>query len=256
MTLALARAQAPAQQSEHSLDFAVQGVNCAGCLGKIERAVTALPGAPAARVNFATRRLRVSWRGEAFDAKQIEPTLEALGYRARPFEIGAAEQAEAAEMKVLLRCLAVAGFAAMNVMLLSVSIWAGSDAATRDLFHWLSALIALPASAYAGRPFFRSAWRALKARSVNMDVPISLGLVLALGLSLFETAHGGEHAYFDSALMLMFFLLLGRTLEAAMRRKTRGVAANLASLRAAQATRIEADGTLVEIAASASMRVA
>ena len=255
MTLALARADAPAQQSEHSLDFAVQGVNCAGCIGKIERAVAAMPGAPTARVNFASRRLRVSWRGEAFDANLIEPTLESLGYRARPFEIGAAEQAETAEMKFLLRCLAVAGFAAMNVMLLSVSIWAGAggsiDAQTRDLFHWLSALIALPASAYAGRPFFVSAGRALKARSVNMDVPISLGLVLALGLSLFETAHGGEHAYFDSALMLMFFLLLGRTLEAAMRRKTRSVAANLASLRATQATRVEADGTLVEIAASA-----
>jgi len=255
MTLALERADAPAQPKEHSLDFAVQGVNCAGCIGKIERAVVAMPGAPSARVNFASRRLRVSWRGEDFDAKQIEPTLEALGYRARPFEIGAAERAETAEMKFLLRCLAVAGFAAMNVMLLSVSIWAGAggrtDAATRDLFHWLSALIALPASAYAGRPFFQSAWRALKARSVNMDVPISLGLVLALGLSLFETAHGGAHAYFDSALMLMFFLLLGRTLEAAMRRKTRGVAANLASLRATQATRIEADGTLLDVAATA-----
>jgi Cu2+-exporting ATPase len=251
MTLALERAAAPAPLNESSLDFAVQGVNCAGCLGRIERAVTALPGAPSARVNFATRRLRVIWRGADFDATQIEPTLAALGYRARPFEMGAAERAEAAEMKFLLRCLAVAGFAAMNVMLLSVSVWAGSDAATRDLFHWLSALIALPASAYAGRPFFQSAARALSARSVNMDVPISLGLVLALGLSLFETAHGGAHAYFDSALMLMFFLLLGRTLEAAMRRKTRGVAANLASLRATQATRIEADGTLVELAASA-----
>ena len=252
MSLTLARAApAPAPEETHSLDFAVQGVHCAGCLAKIERAVTALPGAPTARVNFASRRLRVSWDGEDFDTARIAPTLAALGFRARPFELGAAERAETAEMKFLLRCLAVAGFAAMNVMLLSVSVWAGSDAATRDLFHWISALVALPASAYAGRPFFLSAFRALRARSVNMDVPTSLGLVLALGLSVVETARGGEHAYFDSALMLMFFLLLGRTLEAAMRRKTRGVAANLASLRARQATRIEADGALVDVAATA-----
>jgi Cu2+-exporting ATPase len=255
MSFAVEQAAPSPQENEHSLDFAVQGVNCAGCLGKIERAVTALPGEPSARVNFATRRLRVSWRGETFAPSQIEPTLEALGYRARPFEMGAVERAEAREMKFLLRCLAVAGFAAMNVMLLSVSIWAGEasaiDPATRDLFHWISALIALPASAYAGRPFFQSAWRALRVRSVNMDVPISLGLMLALGLSVVETARRGEHAYFDSALMLMFFLLLGRTLEAAMRRKTRGVAANLASLRATQATRIGEDGTLAEVAATA-----
>ena len=90
-----------------------------------------------------------------------------------------------------MRCLAVAGFAAMNIMLLSVSVWSGSATdmtpETRDFFHWLSALIALPAAAYAGQPFFRSAWRALRARQLNMDVPISLGVMLALGMSVVET---------------------------------------------------------------------
>ena len=90
-----------------------------------------------------------------------------------------AEEEEAAEARRLTRYLAVAGFAAMNIMLLSVSVWAGSDMtpSTRDFFHWASALIALPAAAYAGQPFFVSAFKALRARSLNMDVPITVGVI-------------------------------------------------------------------------------
>ena len=156
-----------------------------------------------------------------------------------------AEQEEAAEARRLTRCLAVAGFAAMNIMLLSVSVWSGNvtdiTPETRDFFHWASALIALPAAAYAGRPFFASAWRALRSRALNMDVPISLGVILALGMSLVETANHAEHAYFDSAIMLLFFLLVGRALDHAMRRKTRAVAGNLAALKAENAHRLIGD---------------
>ena len=137
---------------------------------------------------------------------------------------------------MLLRCLGVAAFAAMNVMLLSVAVWSGSASditpEQRDFFHWLSALIALPAAAYAGRPFFHSAIRALKARRLNMDVPITVGVLLALGMSVAETLNHAAHAYFDSALMLLTFLLVGRVLEQAMRRRTRAVAGNMAALRA------------------------
>ena len=108
---------------------------------------------------------------------RVAEALKPLGYVARPFEIGEVERADAEHMQYLLRCLAVAGFATMNVMLLSVSVWAGGasgiDPATRNLFHWISALLALPAAAYAGRPFFLSAARALRGRSLNMDVPIT-----------------------------------------------------------------------------------
>jgi len=239
-----------AKDGRNEIDFAVQGVTCAACIGKIERAVTSLPGAPDARLNFASRRLKIQWSGGGFDPAAVASTLEPLGYQARPFDQGALDGADAAEAKRLLRCLAVAGFAAMNVMLLSVSVWAGAasgiDPATRDLFHWISALIALPAAAFAGQPFFASAFKALKARTTNMDVPISVGIALALSLSLVETIRGAEQVYFDGALMLMFFLLVGRALDQAMRRKTRAVAANLASLRAAQATVMKIDGSMVD----------
>src|SRR3546814_14930308 len=98
----------------------------------------------------------------------------------------------------------------MNIRLLSVSVWSGADGATRDLFHWLSAAIAMPTVAYAGRPFFRSAWRAVRHRRTNMDVPISIGVLIATALSLFETATPGPHAHFDGVVMPPFFLPCGR----------------------------------------------
>src|SRR6185436_2225137 len=122
---------------------------------------------------------------------------------------------------------------------------------TLDFFHWLSALIALPAVGYAGQPFFRSALRAIRARQLNMDVPISLGVLLALGVSVVETASHAPHAYFDSAVMLLFFLLCGRYLDHAMRRKTRAVAGNLAALKAETAHRFDDGGELVRVPAGA-----
>ena len=227
------------------LDLAVEGVHCGACINRIEGAMKKLPGVTDARLNFTNRRLHVAWADGALEPARIIETLEANGYRGHPFVPLRAEQEEAAEARRLTRYLAVAGFAAMNVMLLSVSVWSGNATditpETRDFFHWASALIALPAAAYAGQPFFRSAWRALKARSLNMDVPITVGVVLALAMSVVETANHAKAAYFDSAIMLLFFLLVGRTLEHAMRRKTRAVAGNLAALKADTAHRFAGD---------------
>jgi P-type Cu2+ transporter len=154
--------------------------------------------------------------------------------------------AEVQQSRHLLRCLGVAAFATMNVMMLSIPVWSGNVTdmipEQRDFFHWLSALIALPAAVYAGQPFFKSALTALRAGGVNMDVPISIGVVLALGMSLVETVNHAEHAYFDAAIMLLTFLLIGRYLDQSMRRRTRMVAGNLAALKAETATKfISAD---------------
>ena len=240
------------------LDLAVDGITCAACIGDIEGALTRLPGLLRARLNYSNRRLTVEWSDGALDPANVLERLAGIGYRAYPFSANEAEDDEARQARWLLRCLAVAGFAAMNVMLLSVSIWAGNASditpETRDFFHWLSALIVLPATAFAGQPFFLSAFRALRVRSLNMDVPISLGIFLALVMSVVETINHAEHAYFDSAVMLMFFLLIGRYCDLAMRRKTRSVAANLAALRAPMATRIDANGEATAVPATALRR--
>ncbi len=234
------------------MDLAVEGVGCASCIRKIEGRIKQLPGVVEARLNFTNRRLAVDWHDDELAAVDVIAALEEIGYPAHPFQPERAETEEAQHMRWLTKCLAVAGFAAMNIMLLSVSVWSGTDMSqeTRDFFHWLSALIALPAAAYAGQPFFRSAWRALRARALNMDVPISLGVILALGMSLVETASHAHHAYFDSATMLLFFLLCGRTLDHAMRRKTRAVAGNLAALKADFAHRFDG-AELVRVPAAA-----
>ena len=254
-TLDLSLFVQPGDGGASHMMLAVEGVNCAGCIRKIEDGLNKMPGVIDARVNFTQRRLAVDWRNDETDAARIIAAIETIGYHAHPFAPQRADADESAQAKWLMKCLAVAGFAAMNVMLLSVSVWAGnvSDMTqeTRDLFHWLSALIALPAAAYAGQPFFQSAFRALRARHVNMDVPISIGVSLALGPSVYETATHAAHAYFDSAIMLLFFLLVGRYLDLAMRRKTRLFAGNLASIKADFAHRLDASGELVQLPAAA-----
>ncbi len=231
---------------DRRLDLAVEGITCAACIGDIENGLAPVAGLASARVNYTHRRLALVWRDDAFEPLEVVRRLAAIGYKAHPFRPSRQEEVEAAETRDLLRRLAVAGFAAMNVMLLSVSVWSGNAGditdETRDLFHWLSALIALPSAAYAGRPFFVKAARALRNRSMTMDVPISLGVTLALALSLYETIHSAHHAYFDSAVMLLFFLLLGRVLDQAMRRRTRTVADNLMAMRGETAVLLRPDG--------------
>lgn len=234
-----------------AMDLAVGGIKCAVCMATIEKGLSHEPGVVSARVNLASKRLTVEWKRGQNSPERIIDRLDELGFRAHPFSPRKLDSEEAIEERKLLRCLGVAAFGAMNIMLLSVSVWSGnfSDITpeTRDFFHWLSALIALPTAAYAGRPFYESALRALKTGAVNMDVPITLGVVLALGMSVVETWQHAEHAYFDSAVMLLFFLLIGRYLDQAVRRRTRDVASNLATLRADTASRIAPDGTVVDV---------
>jgi Cu2+-exporting ATPase len=233
------------------IDLAVEGVSCAGCMSKIERGLSALPDVTLARVNLTDRRVALEWKKGALDPTHFIDRLAELGYKAYPFEPVRAEALEAEQASYLLRCLGVAAFAAMNVMMLSVPVWSGNVTdmipEQRDFFHWLSALIALPAAAYSGQPFFRSAFRALRARSTNMDVPISIGIVLALAMSVVETIHHAEHAYFDAALMLITFLVGGRYLDQSMRRRTRAVAGNLAALKAETATKFIGPDEICEV---------
>jgi Cu2+-exporting ATPase len=240
-----------------SMDIAVEGIRCAACATAIERGLAKEPGVANARVNFALKRVTVEFDEAKTAGARILEKLDAIGYQGHPFEAGAADKNEAQATAHLLRCLGVAAFGAMNIMLLSVSVWSGNvsdiDSETRDFFHWLSALIALPVAAYSGRPFFDSALAALRRGAVNMDVPITLGIVLALMMSVAQTMQHAEHAYFDSAVMLIFFLLIGRLLDQMMRKRTRDLAANLASLRAETALKLEEDGSTVLVPVRAIM---
>jgi Cu2+-exporting ATPase len=222
------------------IDLAVPGVHCAACIRTIEQALSALPGVVSARVNLSTKRVGLRWKAEMEPPPAFE-TLERLGYPAHLFDFSGEGRDEV--LAELIRAVAVSGFAASNIMLLSVSVWSGADAATRDLFHWLSALIAIPALVFAGRIYFRSAWRALSHGRMNMDVPIAIGVSLAYAMSLYETITHGPHAYFDACVSLLFFLLIGRTLDHLMRERARVAVSGLRRLAARGATVLRPDGS-------------
>ena len=196
---------------------------------------------------FRPGALTVRWRSDGAPPPFFE-TLKQAGFEAHLFDIESDDGN--GELSELIRALAVAGFAASNIMLLSVSIWSGAEAETRDLFHWLSAIIALPALAYSGRIFFRSAWQALRHRRTNMDVPISIGVLLAFGMSLYDTTQHGSHAYFDASISLLFFLLIGRTLDYMMRERARSAVRGLVQLAARGARVLQADGKQVYLPVS------
>ncbi len=227
--------------------FTVPGIRCAGCIAKIERELPAIEGVDSARVNFSAKRVAIR-HSSTLDEYDLVEALRQLGFEAQaiadnPLAI------DDSETKKLNRALGVAGFGMMNIMLLSVSVWAGAEGPTKELFHWLSLLIALPVIAYSGRPFFASALMALRHRRTNMDVPISIGVILATALSVYETVTGGAHAYFESAVMLLFFLLCGRALDAAMRTRTRAGIGALLSRMGKSASVIATDGSTQRISA-------
>ncbi len=234
-----AAATAPAEPLARTF-FTVPGIRCAGCISKLESGLAPLPGIASARVNFTSKQVAIEHAPE-LQLPDLQSAIAGLGFEAQPVRDDRAI-ADTSESRSLVRATAVAGFASMNVMLLSVSVWSGAEGATRDLFHLLSALIAIPTVAYSGRPFFRSAWQALSHGRTNMDVPISIGVLLVTALSLFETLTSGPHAYFDGAVMLLFFLLVGRLLDSVMRDRARDGVTALLKQRADGALILRPDG--------------
>ena len=234
--------------------LAVEGMHCGGCMRKVELALAGVPGVASARANLSAGRVAVVHNASGLNSVDLVEALGRAGFKAAELSQDAAEPATTAD-QALLKRVGVAGFAAANIMLLSVSVWSGTagdmSPSVQALFHWLSALIALPVVGYAGQPFFASAAQALRARRLNMDVPISLGVTLATAMSLYQTARGSEQVYFDAAVTLLFFLLVGRFLDQHMRSRAAGAAANLLGLRGSAATIVHPDGTTMRISARA-----
>lgn len=219
------------KDGHYKLSVMVSGVHCAGCIQKIESALMRQPDVAGARLNFSTRRLGLDWKGTATRANDLVTLVQNLGYTISPYDPGIEREETKAQGRFLLLCLGVSGFAVGNIMLLSVGVWAAGDelmgVATRELMHWLSALIAIPAVMFSGRPFFRSAFKALSSGHTNMDVPISLAIILAPIMSVVEMLRHGPYVYFDSAVMLIFFLLIGRYLDFRARQNARSTATDL-----------------------------
>ena len=234
-------------EGQTRLDLLVTGARCAGCIARIEREMARLPGVASARLNLSTGRLALGLEGAAVDPGRIISALERLGYPATPYDPGAALAQRDVEGRQLILALAVAGFGAMNAMMFSVPIWAGLfdqelGPATRSMMMWMSAAVGAPCAIFAGMTFFKSAWRSLRAGRANMDVPISVGVILTLVISFSETVLNGRDAYFDAAVSLLFLLLIGRWLDHMLRARARSAAGDLLALQSPVACAVDAAG--------------
>ena len=220
----------------YSISLMVQGLHCAACVWLIESILKKQENILSARINLSQKTLFLRWRGERKDANNFMNLIHKIGYKLLPFD---AEILNAAEKKYndsILRALAVSGFGVGNIMLFSFSLWFADvvdmGINTRNLLHFFSSLIALPVIIFSARPFFSSAFKSIKAGYPNMDMAISIAIFLACCVSLMETFRFANHVYFDSAVMLVFFLLIGRYLDLKARKKAFSIATEFTMLAA------------------------
>ncbi len=234
-----------------TLTCTLEGVRCGSCIQRIEDAVSSIPGVIAVRANATTHRMRLVWQAGEVQPETLLQKISALGFKPTPFNPDQMKQNARQHKEQLLLALGVAAFGMVMLMGFSYSVWAGlaldMGDNTRTLMHWLSALIALPVSAVAGRPFFTSAWKGLRHGQVNMDGPISFAVLMTLAASVAETVRGGEHVYYDAAISLLFFLLIGRVLEAGIRQNAGSAVDNLLALSGGIARKILPDGSILDI---------
>ena len=209
--------------AEHrEINLLVEGIHCAACVWLIENGLKTLPGVDEARVNLTGRRLRVRWDNGRLKLSRILRRLGDIGYGAVPFDPDSAEGALKRENRLMLYRMAFAGFAMMNLMWVSIALYAGADQGEfRGLFHWVGFALATPTILYSGYPFFRGAWSGLRTGHLTMDLPIAIGSSITYLYSLYVTVSGtrvGE-VYWDTVVNFMFVILVGRYLEAASKRE-------------------------------------
>lgn len=229
------------------INLKIHGLHCAACVWLIENIIKKNINVIKGRVNLTHKSLFLKWRGKLDDFYQITKVIHDIGYKLIPLDDKILKATEEKYDKSLFSCLAIAGFGAGNLMLLSFALWFANSEDMgfymRNLLHLFAALIALPVIIFSGRPFFKSAINSLKHGYPNMDFVITLAIILATFASVIKAFKGDEHVYFDSAVMLIFFLLIGRFLEQKMRKKAFNIA-NEFSLLNANFGRVEIDGKI------------
>ena len=229
----------------------VEGIRCTACVWLIERALAAVSGVTSVQVNSVAQRARIVWDPQRVTLAAILQALARTGYSALPLDAAALDDSRRREARAALKRLAVAGFGTMQAMMYASALYLGAaesmDEATRELMRWFGLLVATPVVFYSARPFFQGAWRALRARTLGMDVPVALAIALIYAASLVQALHGGGEVYFDSVSMFVFLLLAGRYLEMRARHRAGNLADAMARLVPAFADRYGRDGTLERV---------
>ena len=236
-----------AGRGAHEVTLTVEGMRCAGCAWLVEGLLAKAPGVRAATVDFPLRRAEVRFDPGSAGLPALLETLAGAGFRAAPYSPHAEEAAIESERRTRLRGLGISALFGMQVMLLSVALYAsdhygGMDTGFERLFRWLAMLLTVPVLAWPGKVFFTGAVTALRERRLTMDVPVALGLSIAFLGSAYATVTGEGDIWFDSVVMFVTLLGGARYLELIARRRSTATVRALARSAPLVATRVRRHG--------------
>ncbi len=240
-----ARRAAPAGAAP--LRLQIEGMTCASCAGRVEKALARVPGVLEASVNLATEMADVRVVPGEVDAARLVAVVEKAGYGAIPVVADGAPSAPATTPRLSAGAAVVAG-ALLSAPLLLPMLLApfGVHAMLDGRWQWL---LATPVQFVLGARFYRAAWGALRARTGNMDLLIAIGTSAAYGLSVYELLAGRghpAHLYFEASAVVITLVLLGKWLEARAKRQTTAAIRALQALRPERAT-VRRDGRELEL---------
>jgi len=237
----------------------LEGITCAACIWLNEQTIAALPGVLQVQVNYATQRALVRWDDERIKLSEILQAIRRIGYRALPYNAQQQQESHRAERRRQQRRLAVAGLFGMQVMMLSISLyagaWSGMEQSFEQFFRWLSLGLTLPVVGYAAIPFFNAAWRDLKQRRVSMDLPVSVAILVAFSSSCLATWNAAGEIYFDSVVMFVFFLSASRYFEAMARQRCAASVEQMAQSLPLIATPIDSNGVAQAVVPAATLAI-
>jgi Cu2+-exporting ATPase len=240
-------AEAPAAPGLSEVGLFLSGLRCAGCVHRVEQTLEAAPGVATARINYTTQRALIRFDAGVTRPEALAAEVAALGYEAIPYDPEAIDRPADREARAALVRLLVAAFFALNVMIVAAALYIGSysdlDDVTRRGLRWLGLALSLPAVTWCALPFWRGAWAGIRHGRVTMDLPIVLGVGTAFGVSIAGTIAEAPDLYVDSAAMIVFLILLGRTLERGARARASGAVEGLAALHPAEALRLRGTET-------------
>lgn len=224
---------------ERDIHLLIEGIHCAACVWLIEHTLNGMPGILSAQVNLSGKRLHVKWDNGRLSLSKIIQRLGQIGYAAVPYDPEVAEGTLKRQNRQLLYRMAFAAFGMMNLLWISIALYAGADEGEfRSMFHWIGFALATPVLLYSGYPFYKGAWSGLKNFHLGMDLPIAIGASITYLYSVYVTVTGSTvgEVYYDTVVNFLFVILVGRYLEAMSKRQAVAATQRLLDLQPRVAT--------------------
>ena len=244
---------------EREASLILEGITCAACVWLSEQHIASLAGVIEVQVNYTSRRAWVRWDDSKIKLSEILQAIQAIGYHAHPYNPDQQATLQQKERRTQIRRLAVAGLFGMQVMMISIGLyagaWSGMEASFEQLFRWVSLGLTLPVMVFSAATFFRSAWYDLLNQRIGMDVPVSLGIGIAFVSSVVATVNGEGEIYFDSVVMFTFLLLLSRFFESTVRQSSAESVERLAHALPLMAHRWQHNAAQFETVSATSLEV-